>query len=100
MRRSLHQGSTIGAPPFSIGYLSPTLRARHYRLRSIPDAHQPAVVLATVKDKPAAPQDTPYPAALRGRAISAGRDGRMLRQGSNQKKATKPEDQMTAQCLL
>src|ERR1700692_4548821 len=37
----------------SIGYLSPTdYERRHYALAVDPDAHQPAVVLATVKDKP------------------------------------------------
>jgi hypothetical protein len=49
----------LQSPP--IGYLTDRLRAperRHHALAIDPDAHQPAVVLATVKDKPSRrPQD-------------------------------------------
>ena len=67
----------------SIGYLSPIdYERRHHAPAVDPDAHQPAVVLATVKDKPSGrPQD----AAVLDRRCArpphhrAGRDGRMAR---------------------
>jgi putative transposase len=88
----------------SIGYLSPIdYERRHHALAVDPDPHQPAVVLATVKDKPSGrPQD----AAVLDRRCArrphhrAGRDGRMAPPGAEPKNATKPEDKMTAQLLL
>jgi hypothetical protein len=67
------------------------------------DAHQPAVVLATVKDKPfGRPQER---AVLDRRSARqphhhAGRDGRMAPPGGEPKNATKLEDKMTLQPLL
>jgi len=84
----------------SIGYLSPIdYERRHHALAIDPDAHQPAIVLATVKDKPSGrPQDA---AVLDRRSARrphhrAGRDGRMAPPGGEPKNVTKPEDKMTA----
>ena len=84
----------------SIGYLSPIdYERRHHALAIDPDAHQPAIVLATVKDKPSGrPQDA---AVLDRRSARrphhrAGRDGRMAPPGAEPKNVTKPEDKMTA----
>jgi putative transposase len=88
----------------SIGYLSPIdYERRHHAPAVDPDAHQPAVVLATVKDKPSGrPQEG---AVLDRRSARrphhrAGRDGRMTPPGVEPKNATKPEDKMTPQLLL
>ena len=78
----------------SIGYLSPIdYERRHHALAVDPDAHQPAVVLATVKDKPSGrPQD----AAVLDRRCArrphhpAGRDGRMAPPGAEPKNVSKP----------
>jgi transposase InsO family protein len=62
------------------------------------DAHQPAAVLAAVKDKPFG---RPPQAAVLDRRCArqprqcAGRDGRMGPPGAELKNATKPEDNMT-----
>jgi putative transposase len=79
----------------SIGYLSPIdYERRHQTIAVDPDAHQPAVVLAAVKDKPCGrPQD----AAILDRRCArqphhrAGRDGRMAPPGVKPKNATKQE---------
>lgn len=73
----------------SIGYLSPIDYERHHRATAaVPDAPQPAAVLAAVKDKPyGRPQD----AAVLDRRCArqpqhrAGRDGRMAPPGPNQR---------------
>ena len=87
----------------SIGYRSPIdYERRHQVLKIDPDAHQPAIVLATVKDKPSGrPQDG---AVLDRRCARrphhrAGRDGRMAPPGAEPKNATKLEDKMTPQPL-
>ena len=83
----------------SIGYLSPIdYERRHDAMAIDPDAHQPAVVLAAVKDKPCGrPQDG---AVLDRRCARrphhrAGWDGRMAPPGAEPKNATKLEDRMT-----
>jgi putative transposase len=88
----------------SIGYLSPVdYERRHHALAGDPNAHQPAVVLATVKDKPSGrPQEG---AVLDRRSARrphhrAGRDGRMAPPGVEPKNAAKLEDKMTPQPLL
>ena len=78
----------------SIGYLSPiNYERRHHALAVDPDAHQPAVVLATVKDKP------PGGRKMRPSLTAAARHGRIilrvgaeewLRQGPNQRMSRKP----------
>jgi hypothetical protein len=82
----------------SIGYLSPIdYERRHQPAAVVPDAHQPAVVLAAVKAKPCGrPQD----AAVLDRRCArqphsrAGRDGRMAPPGVKPKNANKQEDSM------
>ena len=83
----------------SIGYLSPIdYECRYHALAVNRDAHQPAVVLAAVKDKPFG---RPQEAAVLDRHCArpprqcAGRDGRMAPPGAEPKNATKPEDNMT-----
>jgi putative transposase len=79
----------------SIGYLSPIdYERRHHALAVDPDAHQSAVVLATVKDKPSGrPQD----AAVLDRRCArrshhrAGRDGRMAPPGAEPKNGSTQE---------
>src|SRR6201981_277732 len=86
-------------PHSSIGYLSPI----DYEHRQHPatvdgDAHQPAAVLAAVKDKPFG---RPQQAAVLDRHCArqprqcAGRDGRMAPPEAEPKNLTKPEDNMT-----
>jgi hypothetical protein len=89
----------------SIGYLSPVdYERRHHVLAGDPDAHQPAVVLATIKDKPSSGR--PQEGAVLDRRSArrphhrAGRDGRMAPLGVEPKNATKLEDKMTPQPLL
>ena len=87
----------------SIGYLSPIdyerRLQRHQSTAIDPDAHQPGVVLAAVKDKPfGRPQEE---AVLDRRCARrphhrAGRDGRMAPPGAEPKNATKQRDQMTS----
>jgi Integrase core domain len=78
----------------SIGYLSPIDYERH---AANPDAHQPAAVLAAVKDKPSGLP--PSGAVLDRRCarrphLRAGRDGRMAPPGAEQKNGTKQESKM------
>jgi putative transposase len=82
----------------SIGYLSPVdyERALEVERAAAPDAHQPAVVLAAVKDKP---YGRPQGAVLDRRCarrphLRAGRDGRMAPPGAEQKNAAKQEDKV------
>ena len=82
----------------SIGYLSPIdYERRHHALAVDPDAHQSAVVLTTVKDKPSGrPQD----AAVLDRRCArrphhrAGRDGRMAPPGAEPKNGSTQEGKM------
>ncbi len=80
----------------AIGYLSPV----DYECRTAdPDAHQPAIVLTAVKDKP--PVAAEEAAILdsrcaRWRTLRAGRDGRMAPPGVKQKNATKEEGTMAS----
>lgn len=82
----------------SIGYLSPLDYERRQQAAAVvPDAHQPAAVLAAVKDKPCGRR--PNAAVLDRRCARqprhcAGRDGRMAPQGAEPKNATKQEDSM------
>ena len=83
----------------SIGYLSPVDYERRHPATAVdPDAHQPAAVLAAVKDKPFG---RPQEGAVLDRRCArqphhrAGRDGRMAPPGAEPKNATKPEDNMT-----
>ena len=83
----------------SIGYLSPIdYEHQHHAATVDRDAHQPAAVLAAVKDKPFG---RPPEAAVLDRHCArqprqcAGRDGRMAPPGAEPKNATKPEDNMT-----
>lgn len=81
----------------SIRYLSPIDYERRHA--DNPDAHQPAVVLAAVKDKPSG---RPPNGAVLDRHCArrphhrAGRDGRMAPPGAEQKNATNKEDNMTS----
>jgi hypothetical protein len=84
----------------SIGYLSPIdYERRDQAAAVVPDAHQPAAVLAAVTDKPCGrPQD----AAVLDRRCPrqprhcAGRHGRMAPPGAEPKNATKQEDSMSS----
>ena len=73
----------------SIGYLSPIdYERRHDAMAIDPDAHQPAVVLAAVKDKPfGRPQEGPsFTAAARdSRTIVRAGTEEWLRRGPNQR---------------
>ena len=81
----------------SIRYLSPIDYERLHV--DNPDTHQPAVVLAAVKDKPSG---RPPNGAVLDRHCArrphhrAGRDGRMAPPGAEQKNATNKEDNMTS----
>jgi putative transposase len=82
----------------SIGYLSPIdYERRHHTMAVDPDPHQPAAVLAAVKDKPFG---RPQRAAVLDRRCArqprqcAGRDGRMAPPGAEPKNASKREDMM------
>ena len=81
----------------SLGYLSPIEYERHHA--ASPDAHQPAAVLAAVKDKPCG---RPQIGAVLDRHCArrphprAGRGGRMAPPGAEQKNATNKEDSMTS----
>jgi putative transposase len=84
----------------SIGYLSPIdYEHRHHATAMDPDAHQPAAVLAPVKDKPFG---RPQEAAVLDRRCArqphhrAGRDGRMAPPGAELKNGSKQEDKMTS----
>jgi putative transposase len=88
----------------SIGYLSPIdYERRHQAAAAVPDAHQLAAVLASVKDKPCGrPQD----AAVLDRRCArqprhcAGRDGRMAPPGAELKNADKQEDSMRSDHMV
>ncbi len=93
------KASTIGAaaiPRSDILHRSDCER-RHHALAVDPDAHQPAIVLATVKDKPSGrPQDA---AVLdlhcaRRPHHRAGRDGRMAPPGAEPKNGSTQEGNM------
>jgi putative transposase len=75
----------------SIGYLSPIDCERRYQATAVdPDAHQPAAVLAAVKDKPfGRPQAGPSltAAARDGRTLVRAGTEEWLRQGPNQRMA-------------
>jgi putative transposase len=81
----------------SIRYLSPIDYERRHA--DNPDTHQPAVVLAAVKDKPSG---RPPNGAVLDRHCArrphhrAGRDGRMAPPGAEQKNATNKDDNMTS----
>jgi Radical SAM superfamily/4Fe-4S single cluster domain len=83
--------------PLSIGYLSPIEYERRHAVN--PDAHQPAAVLAAVKDKPSG---RPRSGAVLDRRCArrphqrAGRDGRMAPPGAEQKNDTKQEGKMSS----
>ena len=79
----------------AIGYLSPV---DYENQAGNPDADQPAIVLAAVKDKPpvAARAAILDSHCARRRTSRAGRDGRMAPPGVEQKNATKQEDRMTS----
>jgi putative transposase len=84
----------------SIGYRSPLDYERQHQATAVdPDAHQPAAVLAPVKDKPSGrPQDG---AVLDRRCARqphhrAGRDGRMAPPGAEPKNKSKQEDKVTS----
>ena len=81
----------------SIGYLSPIDYEHRHQAAGDPDAHQPAVVLAAVTDKPSGRPRTGV--ALDCRCARqprhrAGRDGRMALPGAEPKKRSKQEDKM------
>jgi putative transposase len=82
----------------SIGYLSPVDYERRRQVTAVdPDAHQRAVVLAAVKDKPSG---RPQEGAVLDRRCArrphhrAGRDGRMAPPGAKPKNVSKREDKM------
>jgi len=82
----------------SIGYLSPVDYERRHPATAVdPDAHQPAVVLAAVKDKPFG---RPQEGAVLDRRCArrpyhrAGRDGRMAPPGAEPKNVSKQESYM------
>jgi putative transposase len=82
----------------SVGYLSPiNYERQHHAAAVIPDARQPAIVLAAVKDKPfGRPHEGPSltAAARDGRTNRAGRDGRMALPGAEPKNVSKQEGNM------
>ena len=88
----------------SIGYLSPIdYERRHHAAAVAPDARQPAIVLAAVKDKPCGrPQD----AAVLDRRCArrphhrAGRDGRMAPPGAEPKNVRKQEGNMPSDQIV
>ena len=82
----------------SIGYLSPVDYERQHQATVVdPDAHQPAIVLASVKDKPFG---RPQEGAVLDRRCArrphhrAGRDGRMAPPEAELKNGSKQEDKM------
>ncbi len=81
----------------SIGYLSPIDYEHRHQAAGDPDAHQPAVVLAAVKDKPSG---RPRTGVVLDRRCArqphhrAGRDGRMAPPGAEPKNRSKQEDKM------
>jgi putative transposase len=84
----------------SIGYRSPIDHERQHQAAAVdPDAHQPAAVLAPVKDKPSG---RPQEGAVLDRRCArqphhrAGRDGRIAPPGAEPKNGSKQEDKMTS----
>jgi len=79
----------------AIGYLSPV---DYESQAGNPDAHQGAIVLAAVKDKPAVAARAAIldSHSARRRAQRAGRDGRMAPQGAEQKNVAKEEDKLAS----
>jgi putative transposase len=84
----------------SIGYLSPLdYERRHQAAAVVPNAHQPAAVLAAVKDEPCG---RPQNAAVLDRRCErqprqcAGRDGRMAPLGAEPKNANQQEGGMSS----
>ena len=84
----------------SIGYRSPIDYERQHQATAVDhDAHQPAAVLAPVKDKPSG---RPEEGAVLDRRCArpphhrAGRDGRMAPPGAEPKNGSKQEDKMTS----
>ena len=81
----------------SIGYLSPIeYERRHQAVNVVAGAHQPAAVLAAIKDKPFG---RPQEAAVLDRRCArrphrAGRDGRMAPPGDEQKNVSTQEGSM------
>ncbi len=88
----------------SIGYHSPIeYERRHHTAAVVPKPHQPAAVLAAIKDKPCGrPQD----AAVLDRRCArqprqcAGRDGRMAPPGAKPKNANQQEDSMSSDHIV
>ena len=81
----------------SIGYLSPIDYEHRHQAAGDPDAHQPAVVLAAVTDKPSGRPRTGVALDCRcgrQRRHRAGRDGRMAPPRAEPKNRSKQEDQM------
>ena len=78
----------------SIGYLSPVDYERRHAAN--PDAHQPAVVLASVKDKPSGRPQGPSltPAARDGRTLVRAGTEEWLPLGAEPKNGVKQEDKM------
>ncbi len=93
------KGSTTRARRHSlIGYLSPVEYERQNQTASfVPGAHQPAAVLAAVKDKPFG---RPQEAAVLDRRCArrpqhrAGRDGRMAPPGAEPRNVSTQEGSM------
>jgi putative transposase len=86
----------------SIGYLSPIDYEHRHQAAGDPDVHQPAVVLAAVKDKPSG---RPRTGVVLDRRCArqphhrAGRDGRMALPGAEPKNASQQEDMMPSDQL-
>ena len=87
----------------SIGYLSPIDYERRHRAAAVvPNASQPAAVLAAVKDEPCG---RPQNAAILDRRCArqphhcAGRDGRIAPPGVEPKNANKQEDSMSSDLI-
>jgi len=79
----------------ALGYLSPVAYEQRHAVD--PDPHQPASVLAAVKDKPCGRPEAVLDGGCARRLVtSAGRDGRMAPPGAEQKNGVKEEDEMTS----
>ena len=82
----------------ALGYLSPIDYEQRHAVD--PDPHQPASVLAAVKDKPfGRPQGAVLDRGCARRLVTpAGRDGRMAPPGAEQKNRVREEEEMTSYC--
>jgi hypothetical protein len=91
------EGRNMRIDHSALRYLSPL---DYEQRRAVdPDPHQPASVLATVKDKPfGRPEAVLDDGCARRLVTSAGRDGRMAPPGAEQKNAVRQEDEMTSYC--